>query len=90
MAKPLTSLFCLMALSSPVHICAENYDFDKDILPILERVCIDCHGPEKQKGDLRLDQLNPNFPKEATSTAGTMHLIRSISERCLRKKQKKS
>ena len=52
-----------MALSSPVHICAENYDFDKDILPILERVCIDCHGPEKQKGDLRLDQLNPNFLK---------------------------
>ncbi len=31
--------------------------FDKDILPILKRRCIECHGSEKQKGKLRLDSF---------------------------------
>ncbi|MBN9688946.1 MAG: DUF1553 domain-containing protein [Verrucomicrobia bacterium] len=30
-------------------------DFAKDIEPILIRRCSECHGPDKQKGDLRLD-----------------------------------
>lgn len=29
--------------------------FDKDIKPIFEKSCVKCHGPEKQKGDLRLE-----------------------------------
>ncbi len=30
-------------------------DFQKDVLPILQKTCIECHGPDKQKGKLRLD-----------------------------------
>jgi hypothetical protein len=30
-------------------------DFVKDIQPVLQQNCIKCHGPEKQKGKLRLD-----------------------------------
>jgi hypothetical protein len=30
-------------------------DFVRDIYPILQRSCFECHGPEKQKGKLRLD-----------------------------------
>src|SRR6266540_4858879 len=30
-------------------------DFAKDILPILDKTCVKCHGAEKQKGKLRLD-----------------------------------
>jgi mono/diheme cytochrome c family protein len=30
-------------------------DFARDIEPILIRRCSECHGPDKQKGDLRLD-----------------------------------
>jgi mono/diheme cytochrome c family protein len=30
-------------------------DFPKDIQPILQQTCVKCHGPEKQKGKLRLD-----------------------------------
>jgi mono/diheme cytochrome c family protein len=30
-------------------------DFVKDIEPLLQQNCIKCHGPEKQKGGLRLD-----------------------------------
>lgn len=31
-------------------------DFAKQIQPIFEKSCVKCHGPEKQKGGLRLDQ----------------------------------
>jgi len=31
--------------------------FDKDILPILNRRCVECHGKDKQKGKLRLDSF---------------------------------
>src|SRR5438045_1845713 len=29
--------------------------FEKEIRPVLAEHCIQCHGPEKQKGDVRLD-----------------------------------
>ena len=32
-------------------------NYDKDIKPIFEKSCFKCHGPEKQKGKLRLDSL---------------------------------
>src|SRR5262245_6829826 len=31
-------------------------DFTRDVQPILSAHCLRCHGPDKQKGDLRLDQ----------------------------------
>ncbi|NBR86780.1 MAG: hypothetical protein EB141_06650 [Verrucomicrobia bacterium] len=31
--------------------------FDKDIKPIFEKSCVECHGEKKQKGKLRLDTL---------------------------------
>src|SRR4030095_8405519 len=34
---------------------AANYDFDKDIRPLLEQSCVECHSSEKQKGAFRLD-----------------------------------
>ena len=34
---------------------AEKVDFVKKIQPILENSCVRCHGPDKQKGELRLD-----------------------------------
>ncbi len=30
-------------------------DFVRDVRPILQRACLRCHGPEKQKGEYRLD-----------------------------------
>ena len=33
----------------------EKSRFTRDIWPILETRCVKCHGPEKQKGDLRVD-----------------------------------
>src|ERR1041385_4025660 len=34
---------------------AEKVDFAQDVRPILESACLSCHGPEKPRGDLRLD-----------------------------------
>ena len=35
----------------------EKVDFVKDIQPILEYNCVSCHGPTKDKGDLKLDTV---------------------------------
>ena len=35
----------------------KDLTFAKDIKPIFEKQCVSCHGPEKQKGKLRLDSL---------------------------------
>lgn len=45
---PVLSLSLQLATSAAV-------DFKKDIQPIFEKRCIECHGSEKQKADLRLD-----------------------------------
>lgn len=34
---------------------AKTFDFDRDVRPIFERSCVECHGAEKQKGKFRLD-----------------------------------
>ncbi|HXG12909.1 MAG TPA: PSD1 and planctomycete cytochrome C domain-containing protein [Gemmataceae bacterium] len=34
---------------------ARPVDFERDIKPIFTRACISCHGPEKQRAGLRLD-----------------------------------
>jgi len=31
-------------------------DFSSEVRPVLARSCVNCHGPEKQKGGLRLDR----------------------------------
>ena len=36
-------------------LAAAAADFERDIRPILQRHCVECHGPKKQKGELRLD-----------------------------------
>ena len=37
--------------------------FHSSIRPALERSCLPCHGPEKQKGKFRIDTLNPDLIK---------------------------
>ena len=44
----------LTGSSFPGHT-ASNIDFARDIQPIFQRACLDCHNLEKEKGGLRLD-----------------------------------
>ena len=39
----------------------EDQHYEKTIRPILERVCFECHGPDVQKGSVRIDDLDPDF-----------------------------
>ncbi len=49
----------IVALAAVDHgklpLAAKTFDFDRDIRPIFERSCVECHGAEKQKGKFRLD-----------------------------------
>ena len=51
----IVTLLPLCALETPSH------DFEKNIKPILDKYCIRCHGTRKQKGDVRLDTLDPDI-----------------------------
>ena len=48
-----TILFATTASAAPTHEQVEF--FEKSVRPVLVEHCYKCHGPEKQKGDLRLD-----------------------------------
>ena len=41
--------------------CGAEVDFARDVYPVLQRSCFECHGPEKQKGKLRLDTREAAF-----------------------------
>jgi len=41
-------------------------DFVRDILPIFKSTCFSCHGPEKQKGELRMDSKELAFKGGST------------------------
>ena len=38
-------------------------EFRVKVEPVLKRVCVGCHGKEKQKGKFRIDALNPDLLK---------------------------
>ena len=35
--------------------------FEEHILPLLEKACAQCHGPEKREGNIRIDTLDPDL-----------------------------
>ncbi len=59
--KLITPLFAIAALSAATSFAAGKPDFAKDIGPIFAKNCLECHGPEKQKGKLRLDGKDTAF-----------------------------
>src|SRR5947199_3301862 len=63
--KTLIGIFSGILCFTVVHAEEKKVDFAKEIQPILSENCIKCHGPEKQKGKLRLDS------REAALKGGT-------------------
>jgi hypothetical protein len=58
-------VFAGMVLLGAWHAGAETkIDFHKQIWPILESRCIECHGPDKAKGKVRLDQKDFVFKRD--------------------------
>ena len=50
-----------VADTKPAEAKVKPVDFAKDVYPIFRRSCFECHGPEKQEGELRLDQRESTF-----------------------------
>ena len=42
-------------LIAALPVAAAAAEFERDIIPLLQQHCVECHGPKKQKGELRLD-----------------------------------
>lgn len=53
----------LIALLLTATAHAAPTDFAKDVFPVLQRACFECHGPEVHKADLRLDTASPQHLK---------------------------
>jgi len=69
MNTPITKYIVRGFLASALFVPAyAAVDFANDIAPILKAHCVDCHGPEKQKAKLRLDN-KPDFLKGGKSGA---------------------
>jgi len=54
MKSPLPAIATALAVLAPTQAAP---DFQKEVLPLLQSRCVECHGPDKQKGKLRLDTL---------------------------------
>jgi len=64
--KPLVCVWLLLLGSVPTEARQEAGSFEETVRPILARHCYECHGPQKSKGDLRLDRLGTDFSVDAT------------------------
>ena len=55
--RPYFTILSLFPLALTAHAITpeESEFFEKEIRPVLAERCIKCHGPDKQKGDVRLD-----------------------------------
>ncbi len=58
-----TLLTCTAAASGAV-------DFARDVFPIFQRACFECHDAKKQKGDLRLDVREEAFGADGVIVKG--------------------
>ena len=47
----------LAAAAVPASVANGQVDFAKQVRPIFAETCYSCHGPEKQKGELRVDSV---------------------------------
>lgn len=60
----------VLTFGASLHAADQKVDFNKDIKPLLEKSCIECHGPEKKKGGLRLHTKAEAFKEDYVIVAG--------------------
>ncbi|MCS7468585.1 PSD1 and planctomycete cytochrome C domain-containing protein [Stieleria sp. ICT_E10.1] len=76
---------CLLAVLVVISGNAAAVDFAKDIEPIFHEHCIDCHGPDEQNSQFRLDRLavllaggNSGEPAVVPGDPGASYLLRLV------------
>jgi Protein of unknown function (DUF1592)/Protein of unknown function (DUF1588)/Protein of unknown function (DUF1587)/Protein of unknown function (DUF1585)/Protein of unknown function (DUF1595)/Planctomycete cytochrome C len=54
-------LVCVFMLSAMAQTASESVaEFQKDVRPLLENYCYDCHGGDEKKGDVSFEELKSN------------------------------
>lgn len=57
-----TALYLVTSLIAALSLAGENVE--QQLRPFLNTHCVDCHGPDSHKRNLRLDQLAANFEQK--------------------------
>ena len=58
------SRFLLAASALLAQPKADLATYDKDVLPLLEAYCMDCHDADTKKGRFDLEKLAPDNPEK--------------------------
>src|SRR5690349_14166331 len=69
-SRPNVRIIAVLAMLGDLAFSAEKPDvagFARVAQPFIKENCVACHGPEKQKGKLRLDTLANDFSDPATA-----------------------
>jgi hypothetical protein len=56
----------------------DEIEFQKDIYPVLQSHCFRCHGPDKQEGSFRLDNLSTSFTEDRAATEFWHEVLNAI------------
>ncbi|GAA4237637.1 hypothetical protein GCM10022291_24990 [Postechiella marina] len=69
----------ILASKPKVKLSKQALHYANNIKPIMDKYCYDCHGPDKQKGSVRLDRLNWDMVKgaDAESWHSALDMINS-------------
>ena len=61
----LTGVLSVFLINSSVadSLKGSQYDFLKDVKPIIQKFCFDCHDEDTMKGYVQLDNLDPDIVK---------------------------
>ena len=59
---------CLLTLAQLVAHTGEGVTFSQHVKPFISDYCLECHNPQKAKGDLTLDKLTGDFSKPGERT----------------------
>ncbi len=73
-------LIAVCALPVSAIRAEDSIDFDRDLVPVIEKHCVGCHGPSKQQGDIRLDNLTSDLLSDRRA-AETWHDVLNVLNR---------
>ncbi len=76
-----------IATAEPASVAGSTIDFARDIRPLLERSCLDCHGEKKPRGGFSLRSReavlkggNTGEPAVVPGRSTASHLLRYVSD----------
>lgn len=61
LSHPKLPILLLLASAATFTVNGSEGRFESHIAPLLDKLCVDCHGPDKQKNDIRVDNLDRDF-----------------------------